>query len=432
MRIRNTLLVLTFCVGSFASLTSANADLILLGGSSKPSSEQDLKAATAALASGNIELCRQELSAYCTLRDDVPNPEVLLASLLLDAKQLPAAKQVLTDLLRDTSAAFESHLALSRIAALEQRWADAWAHCRVAEMESMPSTWSSDYSQSVQLSHRMLKSEIAIARRDWNAALPIIEELILVDKENPVLLRQFARVNFLANRDIQLTAKALQDAQALDDRDELPFQVRLALLHLERGEKSLAENKFQEALRVEPREKSYAKIAYAEWLINENRPADATRILLEIGEGENIPARRDLLLGMAHRMQQQFPQAEKLFTRLHQSDTTNLTYSNQLALVLIESQDEGKRARALQIASANFGRIKNESTVSTLAWIEFRLGNIKTAAELFVKLASQSQLSPDSAYYFSEILRSSGREQEADRLNALASSAPGPRFTKSP
>ncbi|GAB5406573.1 MAG: hypothetical protein Aurels2KO_48040 [Aureliella sp.] len=410
--------------------SSIYADLILLSGDSQSTAPASIDNARLALQKGDLTQSRNYLAAHCRQLPDSPNRDVLLAGLLIDAKQIPLAKGVLTELLLTPEAAFESHFALSRIAFMEQRWADAWAHCRIAEIEERPKTWSPSYLESVERSLRRHKAEIAYARKDWDVALPLLQRLLDVTEDAAPIYRSIARI-FFERGEVEQASNTFKRAAEIDQLDEIPFQVRLARLHLAEGKIDLAEECFKHSIGENSLHPSTGKVVYAEWLINQNRPQEVESLLLSMSDDAKHQSQRDLLLGMAYRMQQDYQAAEEVFTKLHQSETSSLNIGNQLALVLIESQDEGKRARALQIASANFRRIKNESTVSTLAWIQYRLGDVSSAGELFIRLANSSQLSPDSAFYFSEILRSTGRVTEARQLAELARKASGPRFAKS-
>jgi len=428
MRTINSAVILLILL-AFAPAT--RADLITLSGSADYTPSASIEDAKVALRNGKLAECRAFLATHCQQHADSPNPEILLASLLLEAKQKTLANRVLTELLRNPEVAFEAHFALSRFAVLEQRWADAWAHCRIAEIEARPTTWSQAYMESVDQSLHRHKAEIAFARRDWDVALPLLQQILKGATDDVTIHRKIAIVLF-EQGNIEQARNAFQHAAQLDGTDETPYQIRLARLHIAEGDDVQAEECFKQSISQLSSHPMTGKIEYAEWLISKNRPAEAEELLLPIRDHERFQAKRDTLLGMAHRMQNDFDAAERVFTRLHQSNTNSLSIGNQLALVLIESPDEGKRARALQIASSNFRRIKNESTVSTLAWIQYRLGDISRARELFVRLAKSSQLSPDSAFYFSEILRSSGQTREAEQLAELARNASGPRFASLP
>lgn len=425
MRTCLTLLILT---GLFLATTEvAHADLILLNQPKTPESQPDYSAAIDALKNGKLDLCRQSLRLELEKYPDSSHPEVLLAGLLIEAEQVAAAKQILSELLLSPSSLHEAHFALGRIAAVEKRWADAWAHIRIAEIETLPTRWSTDYAQEVQRSLRELKATVALARRDWNVAKPLLEEMNREEPENHAVLRSLAGLYFQKGK-LDLSRVAFEKAAELDSQDQLPYQVRLARLHISKGEFDTAEKLLKTSVRSDGVGGQLARLAYADLLINDNRPAEADH-QLSLAEWEpTLQKRRSVLLGMAYRMQHAFEKAEEIFTRLHQSDATNVSYSNQLALVLIESLDEGKRARALQIANTNVGRIQSEATISTLAWIQYRLGDIQAAADLFVRLTNSTQLSPDSAYYFSEILRAGGHIHEANKLRKLAQNARGPRF----
>ena len=99
---------------------------------------------------------------------------------------------------------------------------------------------------------------------------------------------------------------------------------------------------------------------------------------------------------------------------------------DQLALVLVESGDEGKRARAQQLSEANLRMTPNSKTViATAAWVQFRLGSVDVADRMLGELASKVALSPQSAYYVAQLLKSKGKEADAKSVLEATVKSPG-------
>ena len=101
-----------------------------------------------------------------------------------------------------------------------------------------------------------------------------------------------------------------------------------------------------------------------------------------------------------------------------------------MALTLGESTDEGKRARALQIAIQNVKSAPDSAdTASSLAWIQFRLGDMQGAEETTSAIVRRGgQLSRDSAYFLAQILLKLNRNQEAQTLQDVTRKTKGEFF----
>ena len=120
------------------------------------------------------------------------------------------------------------------------------------------------------------------------------------------------------------------------------------------------------------------------------------------------------MTALAHRMAGQTSDAESLLSALHQKTPASFSVSNQLALVLVESSDEAKRGRALQIATSNARRFQNsEDALSTLGWVQYRLGDVAAAEQILTATMSDGSVSRDTAYYLSKVKAALGKTDES-------------------
>jgi len=166
--------------------------------------------------------------------------------------------------------------------------------------------------------------------------------------------------------------------------------------------------------------------AYLNWLLLNDRDEDARRLIdklsVEVLANRNIQVRQ----GIAARYAGDFLKAESVFSALSQLAPDDLEVADQLALVLVESPNEGKRARAAQISESNLRRLpNNETTIATAAWVQFKLGSIDVADQLLGKLVGQISLSPQTAFYVSELLKANGKAEESKKVLEAAIRSPG-------
>jgi cytochrome c-type biogenesis protein CcmH/NrfG len=87
---------------------------------------------------------------------------------------------------------------------------------------------------------------------------------------------------------------------------------------------------------------------------------------------------------------------------------------NQLALVLIEQNEEEKRNRALQFAVVS-SRINNQSpdAQATLGWVLYQLGRTGEANAALQNAQQLGAFSPDSNFLIAKILKAQNRDNDA-------------------
>jgi tetratricopeptide (TPR) repeat protein len=384
-----------------------------------------LQAARVELRSSDVAAARQTLDKYCEENSDSPLAEIMFASLLLEVRQDRAAIELLTEVSRRDGTEFEVHSALARIAFRQNRWMDAWAHATVARRSEIPKRWSESYrSRSITALKRVM-GLTAVQRQDWSVAHELLRTLVQNDKQDAVAAMSFGVAAFHLDK-LDLAKRSLQLAAEIDST-HAPYQLALAKLHSGVGREEVADATMREAINVAGKPGQVARLTHAEWLLAKNNSQAASETLKKVKD-PSIVDQRDFLLGLAHRMRGEFDEAETLFARLHQKEPTNTRFSNQLALALIESQDEGKRGRALQIATTNVGRLQTADTVSTAAWVSYRLGDPVQAEKLLDTLIRTGSISRDGAFYASQIKRSLGKREQAERFLSLSRGATGAFF----
>ena len=167
---------------------------------------------------------------------------------------------------------------------------------------------------------------------------------------------------------------------------------------------------------------------YGAWLQGQNRPKDVLALLKDAPFDESLAREQSYLLGLASRMLGDYPTARDHFLRLSNSEPGNIRISNQLALVLIEDEDDKSTARALEIALRNASRVQTEATLGTLAWVRFRRGETDEAYKILNSLTKSSTVSRDIAFYLSRSLKAKGRSDEAEKMIQVVRKSAGPFY----
>jgi tetratricopeptide (TPR) repeat protein len=146
-------------------------------------------------------------------------------------------------------------------------------------------------------------------------------------------------------------------------------------------------------------------VAYAQWLIKTGAVEKAEAVLADARKANPEVLNLLVLSGIAARMNKQPKQAEDFFVDALRISPANTDTLNQLALLLIDQADAGKRQRALEFAGIN-SRLNDQSADAqvTLAWVFFQLSRSAEANQALRNGIQLGNLSPDSKYLVSKML----------------------------
>jgi Tfp pilus assembly protein PilF len=100
--------------------------------------------------------------------------------------------------------------------------------------------------------------------------------------------------------------------------------------------------------------------------------------------------------------------------------------SNNLALALIEQDDEAKSKRALEYAEANAKQYPDSANAaSTYGWVLYRNKRLDDAEKALQTAAATGPMSIDTAYYTARVLVDRGKKADAKKLLETALKLPG-------
>jgi len=188
---------------------------------------------------------------------------------------------------------------------------------------------------------------------------------------------------------------------------------------------SEAEKWFQRAIKAN-RDDATVWAGYLKWLLVAGRADDCLRLVGKLDKGVREDRTIRLIEGLAARYTGDLAKAETVLAALHQSVPDDLEVADQLALVLIESDDEGKRGRALQLSELNLRKAGGvENAVATAAWVQLKLGSVDVADRLLGELSARIAMSPQTAFYAARVLAAKGQPDDARRVLRAAVDSPG-------
>ncbi len=177
---------------------------------------------------------------------------------------------------------------------------------------------------------------------------------------------------------------------------------------------------FQDSLRSD-RNNADDWREYLRWLLLQDRSEEALKYIAKIAQPTLDDRNIKLLHALSYRFAGDYSLAESVLEELLTKNPSDLEVADQLALVLIESADEDKRARARRLADDNLKSNQNvEAIVATAGWIRLKQGALAEADQILTQLAARGPISPQSAYYVGKLLEKSGKMEDAKSVYSIA------------
>jgi tetratricopeptide (TPR) repeat protein len=382
------------------------------------------------LSNRNVLALRESYDRIRKNTDTLPAMEIFLGKLLAAYNLLADSLSVLEQYTNQSPEDPEAYIAMGNVALKSGRVVDAWLHLqhsqRLIDQNRLP-----EGRQPLVIPLLLeLQATVAERRKNWSEAEKLFLQLAERKPELGFPLWRAGRVRVMAGeiesakpllekafeKDPRLPSAPLTIAQTLHDTTNWIEDDTLS------GE---VEKWYQRAAEENP-EFASGWASYFKWLLLSDRPEDVAKQYETIGE--SLKTDRELLLmrGLAARYLNDLETAETILSTAHQASPQDIEIADQLALVLIESTDEAKRGRALQLAERNLRQLPQaEVTVATAAWIQLRLGAIDIADQLLTQLAARGNLTPQTAFYVAELMERSGQTQESQRLLKIAVESTG-------
>jgi Tfp pilus assembly protein PilF len=382
---------------------------------------EDVKNAVEAFRKGDIANTEKLLAEASQKAMDLPAPKIMLGQLYLEAGAAQQAIATLDRVVIEEPENLQSYLLLGDLALRSGRLTDAWLH--VKEIERIQSGKPAA-SADLQVAFVSLKGQVAAERGEWETAeTNFLEWAKLVPADlTPIWYRGLVRLN----RGEYAEAKSLF-VEARKKGSNIPQPELFIAEYL--STKSPGSNSCEEWYRAgikadDATGKNWS--SYMRWLILNDRLADVEKLAARLPQPFQNDRDAKLVASIAARCMGKNEEAEGILSSLHQKNPEDLEISDQLALVLVESSDEGKRARAQQISETNLRRYPNsETTIATAAWIQFKLGSVDIANRLFSEMASKTSVSPQTGYYIAQVLKSLGNNEESQRILETIDKQPG-------
>jgi tetratricopeptide (TPR) repeat protein len=343
----------------------------------------------------------------------LPPARLLLAKLLLAAKQLPPARSNLELAFAENPEHPEIYLVNASLAFAEGRITETILNCRSALTFSNAERWNAEQKRYFQLEARTGLANAFEARRDWASARTELTFWLELGS-NAQIRQRLGRALFYLNK----TEEAFVELQNAHKEDPTldPPELALGRFAAQKEDATLSEEWFAKAVAKYPKNPKVHQ-AYGGWLLDVGK-SEAAKVHIETSATLDPKSRETLgLQGLLARYQRNFPAAEKVFESLYQENPADFFSANQLALVLIESTDDKQKKKAISLAEVNARQYpRMAEALATLGWIYYRSGRFEEADQVFGAVGTAGQVSADTAYYMAKLLHTRGKSEDARKI----------------
>lgn len=395
----------------------------------KVNNDPDVVAAMELLKSGNIDGAIEKLEAAAKKNPTIPPAEVVLASLFAKSKDGRGFRVWIEKAVDKHPKDPEAYVIMAQVAAAEQRITEA--RLLADKIKTLLDDFQGDAKRKAAFESALheLLAGLATRDKDWEKAKSHLQALLtLQPANNAKILQRLAGVLFQQGK-VDEALEKLRAAKIANEKMLTP-EAQVALWYESAGDHPKAIEMFTKALTVAPKD-IQTRLVAAEWALKID-DLDTARQQAEAALKEDPKSlAANLMMGTVALFQHDYPAAEKHFQAAMAIQPSNFSASNNLALVYCAQDDKAKWQLAKQYAEMNARLFEKTryapEAFSTFGRVLFKLGNVGDAEKAFIQSARMAgAFSPDTAYYYAELLAEAGKKDEAKKLlqSSLKTKAP--------
>ena len=410
-------LLASLCLLGFAALAPGQAP-------PKPASSPDVDKALETFKTGKFDEAFEQLKKACTANPQLQPPRVILAGWFVQAERGKDARATLERFTAEEPRHPDGYLLNASFAFGEGRITDAILSCQAALQFSADARWDAEVRKRYVRESRLGLAASFEQRGDWASVKEQLTGLLNDDPKNGPLRQRLGAATFQTGKPEEAFAdfqKASQDDPAVD-----PPELRLAALWAAKAERDKSEDWLKKAVAAHAANPKTHR-AYAGYLLDEGKP-DAAQLYIHAATKLDSKARDTATLqALLFRHKKEYGPAEVAFEQLHKDAPGDSFALGNLALVLVESVEEKKKKRAVELAES---LVKQNSRAAdayaVLGYCYFKLGRIDDADKALGAAASAGQVGLDTAYYLALVLNEKKKYAEGFKILDEAVKARGP------
>ncbi len=360
----------------------------------------EISAAAVRLQSGDLAGAMQELEEAVKKHPELAPAQILMAEMLMQSE--PAvARQFAEQAALSSPDVPEAYAILGDLARRERHWVDA---SLLYEQSLKAAEAFKGNEKRKAAAEARANNGVAISaelHKDWAGMQKHAEASLKVNPKDPVALQLLGQALFEQDKP-EAALEKFREAAKLDPRIHTPESI-LAQLYEKRGDRQKAAQWMITALKANERDLR-TRLDATQWAIDTGQfdQAEAQARSALVIDPNSLQAK--VFRGLIALLQKDYPVAEEWFEKAHLQDPSNGTITNNLALSLIEQNDDSKKALALKYAQMNTQlNPQDPEALSTFGWIAYKLGRLNEAESALARASRLPGVGPDSLYYRARI-----------------------------
>ncbi len=410
-------LLATLCLLGFAMTAPAQTP-------PKPAPSPDVEKALETFRAGKFDEAHEQLKKACASDPQLQPPRVILAGWLVQAERGKDARFTLERFTVEEPKHPDGYLLNASFAYGEGRITEAILNCQAALQFSADPRWSAEQRKRFVRESRLGLVASFEQRGDWASVKEQLTGLLDDDAKNGQLRQRLAAANFQAGKPEEAFAefqKAFRDDPAVE-----PPELRIALLWSGKANPDKAEEWLKKAVAAHPGNPKTHR-SYGGWLLDEGK-LEAAQLSIDTAAKIDAKARETATLqALMLRHKKDYPAAQVAFEQLHKDAPGDPFALGNLALILVESADEKKKKRGVELAESLVKQnTRAADAYSVLGYCYFKAGRIDEADKALGVAASSGTVGLDTAYYLALVLNEKKKFAEGHKILNDAVKARGP------
>lgn len=257
------------------------------------------------------------------------------------------------------------------------------------------------------------KAGVAERRQQWEEAEKLLLQWIDMDPDSAPGHQRLG-VTLYQLDEFDKARAEFQEARSLREEFNHP-EIVMGRLFARDDKAQEAKQAYEKAYAADGDNEDTGR-AYAEYLLKEDDLDKATQVSAKLVQKnpESIPAL--LLDSVIAKLKGSSDLAKKNLTKILDIDPSNADATNLLAIILVESDKQSDKDKALSYAQVNAQRFaKSPQARVTYSWVLHKLGKSREA-QASLKDISGSNLTSDSGYLVSQMIADLGQKEQARKM----------------
>lgn len=340
----------------------------------------------------------------------LPPPLIMLAKLNVMGRNAQGAYSLLEMQVGKDPSDPEAYLLLADQAFAANRTAEAEALFEKAD--KLVQEFDSNAKRKRDMQIRVLAGRAAVYERrgKWEQAHDLLQKWVEMDPDNAMSHARLGVTLFRLNKPKD-SYNQFTKARELNPNMPHPY-ASLGQLFTQIDDMDNARKAFEQAYAQDKTDPNTVR-TYAEWLLQQgelDKAQEVSGALRKLTPDKPVAV---LLDGVVALMKGQNDRAEDAFEKVLSLDPGNARANDLLALMLIESDKESDKQRALRYAELNTKQFPNSAQANiTKAYVLYMLGR-KSEANEPLQVGMRGQIQSDSAYLIAKLMVAQGQEAKA-------------------